>query len=419
MGFSPKGVRIMPKLNNRPPKYSKMGKYAVVYYGGKMHYLGRYGSDESKIAYSRLIAEIQANPLAIPLTNGEKQRVTIRELTAAFLDHAKANINPTDYTHYRTVVLDFLDKLYGDNTPVENFTPRSLKLVRDEMIKSRRFCRNIINKYARFIIFIFGWGVENELVQETTWRALKSVKSLAKGHEGTFDHDEREAVSDDVVIRTLPFMPPTLRTMVQLQRILGMRPSEIFRMRVGDIDTTRGNGLWYYVPGSYKTSRFVGKIVFPLGKPEQELIAPYLEGKTPEAAVFSPRTAIAERNAEKRANRKTKISPSQAARDAERAANPREYKEFYTQPAYRQAIEYAIAKGNRQLPSDEQIPHWYPYQLRHSASTATELAHSDEDAQALLGHRTVNMTKRYTHTQLARREALARNRKNPFESEES
>ena len=53
-----------------------------------------------------------------------------------------------------------------------------------------------------------------------------------------------------------------------------------------------------------------------------------------------------------------------------------------------------------------------------SRESATELAHSDEDAQALLGHRTVNMTKRYTHTQLARREALARNRRNPFDAEE-
>lgn len=85
--------------------------------------------------------------------------------------------------------------------------------------------------------------------------------------------------------------------------------------------------------------------------------------------------------------------------------------------SYRQAIMYAIEKGNKVLPDDEQIPHWFPYQLRHRASTATELAHSDEDAQALLGHKTVNMTKRYTHSQLTCREELARKRRNPFESE--
>ena len=406
----------MPKLNNRPPKYCKLNQYAVLYYQGKIHYLGRYGSPESKIAYSRLVAEIQANPVTVPLQTGDK-RVTISELAAGFLDHAKANINPTDYAHYRTAILDYLIKLYGDNFAVNDFKPRCLKTVREAMVKDRRYCRNTINKYIRFIIAVFGWGVENELVLETTHRALKLVKSLPKGSEGTFDHDERESVPDEVVIKTLPFMPPTLRAMVQLQRILGMRPSEICKMRVGDIDTTKGNGLWYYVPGSYKTARYVGKIIFPLGKPEQDLITPYLIGKKPEAAVFSPRTAQQERNAEKRANRKTKITPSQAARNEERAGKPSRYAEFYNQYSYRQAIDYAIDKANRQLPEDEKIPHWYPYQLRHSASTATELAHSDEDAQALLGHRTVNMTKRYTHSQLIRREALARNRQNPFETE--
>ena len=265
---------------------------------------------------------------------------------------------------------------------------------------------------------MFAWGVENDLVAETTWRALKAVKSLPQGAPNTFDNEERQPVPDDVVLRTLPFMPPMLRAMVQLQRILGMRPNEIFKMRVGDIDTTRGNGLWYYTPGSYKTSSYVGKIVFPLGKPEQELLAPYLEGKKSGEAVFSPRTAMAEHHAERRKARKTKISPSQAARNAERAAKPStRLNEFYTRDAYRNAIKHAITKGNKILPEGEKIPHWFPYQLRHTAATETDLLHGDEGAQALMGHRTVNMTKRYSKSQLIQRESLARNRRNPFETE--
>ena len=403
----------MPKLQNRPPKYSKMGKYAVVYHNGRPHYLGLHGSPESKVAYARFVAELQANPTVSPL-RGENQ-VVIRVLTAAFLDHAKANIDPISYGHFRIVVLDFLDKLFGDNTPVNDFTPRCLKLVRKEMIQSGRFCRRTINDYTFRVISIFAWGVENDLVPEATWRALKVVKSLRKGEEGTFDNEERQPISDEVIRRTLPFMPPTLRAMVQLQRILGMRPNEIFKMRVGDIDIARGNGLWYYVPGSYKTSRFVGEIVFPLGKPEQELIASHLVDKTQEAAVFSPRAAMAERSADRRANRKTKMSPSHVAKDEARAAKPSPYSEFYNRDSYRNAIAHAIAKGNKVLPDGEKIPHWFPYQLRHTAATDAELAHSDADAQALLGHRTVNMTKRYSKAQLAQREKLARNRQNPFE----
>ncbi|MCL2117836.1 MAG: site-specific integrase [Planctomycetaceae bacterium] len=363
----------MPKLINRNPKLSKLKKYAVVYYHGKIHYLGHHGTPEALTAYNRFCAEIQTNPtLSLPIVEKD---VTICELTAAFLDHAKANFDATEYRHCRIIVLDFLDKLYGNNILVDSFKPRCLKRVRDEMVQSCRFCRRIVNRYTFRIISIFAWGVENDLVQETTWRALKAVKSLPEGYSGTFDNEERQPVPDDVVRRTLPFMPPTLRAMVQLQRILGMRPNEIFKMRVGDIDTLRENGLWYYVPGSYKTARFVGKIVFPLGKPEQELIAPYLEGKKSEQAVFSPRTAMQERNAEKRANRKTKLTPLQLAREKSRAKKPSHISEFYNQYSYRQAINYAIDKGNRQLSGGEckiPIPHWFPYQLRHSASTATE-----------------------------------------------
>ena len=403
----------MPKLKNRPPKYSKMNGQAVVYHNGRPHYLGRYGSPESKTAYARFVAEKQANPAFFP--KKEESHVTVRGLAAAFLDHAEANFDYTEYSHYRIIVLDFLDKLYGDGTLVDSFKPRCLKLVRTEMIRSRRFCRRVVNRYIHRIVSMFAWGVENELVLETTWRTLKVVKSLRQGAEGTFDNEAREPVPDDVVRRTLPFMPPTLRAMVQLQRILGMRPCEIFKMRVGDIDTTRKNGLWYYVPGSYKTSEFVGKIVFPLGKPEQELIAPYLEGKKPEAAVFSPRTAQTERNAERRANRKTKIAPSQAARDKARAAKPSRYSEFYNRDSYRQAVEYAIKRGKRH---GQEISHWSPYLLRNSAATAIELEHGLDNAQAQLGHTTADMTKRYSKAQLRQREKLAQERRNPFDKAE-
>jgi integrase len=127
---------------------------------------------------------------------------------------------------------------------------------------------------------------------------------------------------------------------------------------------------------------------------------------------------MAERNTEKRATRKTKITPSQAARDKARAAKPRRYKDFYDENSYGQAIEYAIKKANRQLPDGEKIPHWYPYQLRHAAGTDAEKTAGLDKAQALLGHTTANTTKRYAHGQLAIAEDLARNRRNPFDSDE-
>ena len=148
------------------------------------------------------------------------------------------------------------------------------------------------------------------------------------------------------------------------------------------------------------------------------MIAPYLEGKASEAAVFSPRTAMAERNAERKANRKTKISPSHVAKAEARAAKPSPYSEFYNRDSYRQAIDHAIEKGNKVLPDSEKIPHWFPYLLRNSGVTAIELEHGLDKAQAQAGHTSADMTKRYSGAQLRQREELAWNRVNPFEIRE-
>ena len=113
-----------------------MNGQAVVYVNGRPKYLGRHGSPESKIAYSRLVAELQANPSPAFFPQKKESYVTVRGLAVAFLDHAKANFEYTEYSHYRIIVLDFLDKLYGDSTPADSFKPRCLKLVRTEMIQS-------------------------------------------------------------------------------------------------------------------------------------------------------------------------------------------------------------------------------------------------------------------------------------------
>jgi integrase len=246
--------------------------------------------------------------------------------------------------------MEFLLAFYGDTTLADSFTPRCLKLVRNALVQSRRFCRNVVNKYTRHVVKMFQWGVSEELVRETTWRALQSVPALRKGERGTFDNPPRQEVPDDVVERTLPFLPPVLRALIILLRMTGMRPSEGYRMTVGDIDMNRDSEFWYYTPKAHKTEDYVGAKTIPLGESAQNLIKPYLIGKKPGNAVFSPIQAMQERNAEKRANRKTKFSPSQKERDAKRAAKPTRISEFYDDSSLRQAIRHAIKKANRHLP---------------------------------------------------------------------
>jgi integrase len=309
-------------------------------------------------------------------------------------------------------------KLYGDNTHADDFKTSCLRCLREEMIQSGRFCRNQVNDYTRRIISLFTWAGEMEYVKPETWTALKAVKHLPKGYPGTFENPEREEVSDAVIIRTLPFLPPTLVAMIKLQRLTGCRPSEIFNMRVGQIDRGTDPEFWIYRIPSHKTEEKVKwKKVIPLGKHEQALLAPYLENKEAGAAVFSPAQAMEERKAERRAKRQSKMTPSQMEREQRNALKPSRYQEFYNKDSYRTAVLRGIEKANRQFTEEEKIPVWTPYQIRHRAGTAMELEVGLDEAQALLDHTSANTTKRYAHGRLEKQKKLARNRRNPFEVE--
>jgi integrase len=198
------------------------------------------------------------------------------------------------------------------------------------------------------------------------------------GEEGTRDNPETESVPEDVVRQTLPFLHAMVAVMVQLQYMLGFRPRNVFFFRVGEVDRSRGDGLWYYTPGSYKTQNYVGLPVFPLGAAVQALLLPYLEGKKDGDPVFPYRDFV---------RRKTAKTPL-----------------FFYKDTYRHAILSGI-KAARKAGVD--VPDWTPYRLRNSAATVIALEHGIEAAQAQLVHRTVNQTMTYSDDQRERRKELA------------
>ena len=407
----------MPKLKNQVPKNCRDRNQSFSWYKGKRVYHGVWNSPEAVRNYNRFLARLRENPV-LPLQKNKTGETLISELVVSFLGYVEPRLDKTEFQHFKRAI-SFLVEIYGESA-VNEFSLMELEICRDQMVKAGTLCRSQINKQIGRIIRVFRWGLKRKLVAPNTVGALREVENLQRGEPGTFDNPPREDVPDEAVKRTLPFMSPTVATMAQLQRITGMRPSEIYRMTVGNIDRTRDPELWYYVLKAHKTRRFIGEKTIPLGKPEQDLIAPYLVGKTKEASVFSPRQAVREQRERQRAERKSKLTPSQRERDRRRAKHPAEnIGDFYDKHSYRKAIEHAIQKGNKTLPEGQKIPHWTPYQLRHAAGTAVEKAEGLDKAQALLGHKTANVTKRYAHGQLAITEDLARTQVNPFEDEKT
>jgi hypothetical protein len=148
----------MPKLVTRSPKYSlhKASGQAVVKFGGRVHYLGPFGTPESKAKYQSLIAKWasgQGKQVAmIPLVaETPNEPLAVTELILRFWTHAekhyRKNGEPTDELACYRAVLKHLRAACGQ-MPAKDFGPGMLDTVRQRMIEAGN-SRGYINKQVR------------------------------------------------------------------------------------------------------------------------------------------------------------------------------------------------------------------------------------------------------------------------------
>ena len=136
----------------RIPKYRRQRRPhspddAFVDVGGQRHYLGVYGSPESKAAYRKTIAEWVVSGGHPPVPADD---ITVTEICARFWQHAreyykKPDGTPTSTLHKYQSVLRSLKHLYGPNRAV-SFGPRSLKAVRQAMV-DKSWCRRTVDNH--------------------------------------------------------------------------------------------------------------------------------------------------------------------------------------------------------------------------------------------------------------------------------
>ena len=119
------------------------------------------------------------------------------------------------------------------------------------------------------------------------------------------------------------------------------------------------------------------------------------------AYLFDPREAEADRSAERRRNRKSRMTPSQAKR--KRKARPkRAPRDHYTKDSYARAVARAVARACEKA----KVPRWHPHQLRHTAATKLRREYGLEAAQVVLGHRTAVVTQIYAQRDQAKAEEI-------------
>jgi len=127
-----------------------------------------------------------------------------------------------------------------------------------------------------------------------------------------------------------------------------------------------------------------------------------------EGFLFSPREAEAWRHAQRRQQRKSPMTPSQAKRKP-KAKPKRPRRDCYDTASYRGAVAYGIRKANKHRKEDEdKVPHWHPLQIRHSRATEVRRHYQLEGAQATLGHARADISEIYAEKNLDLAKKIAR-----------
>lgn len=300
----------MPKAIRKPSyllhKASGRGKVRVN--GRDIYFSGIYGSPESRAEYDDFIREWFAQQ------DMTRCRLTVDDLVLLYLEHAaeyyRKNGEMTREVSAIRVALRHLVAVHG-RTRIRNFGPAALKQVRAAMIEAGHV-RTSINAQVRRIRRMFKWAVENEYIPVEAWQALSAVSGLRSGRSPAREPEPILPVDNGTMEATLPHLPRVVADMVRLQLLTGARPGEICSMRPCDV--TRGiDGVWTYRPDSHKTEHHGRERRIFVGPEGQKILAPYLD-RDPDAYCFSPAESEAERNAGRKRNRKSPMTPSQAAR---------------------------------------------------------------------------------------------------------
>jgi integrase len=281
---------------------------------------GAHDSEESKTAFGRLQLELATSPSAVTAVSSG---VSINELMLAYIEHAAKHYlgpdgKPTNEQLLVKIVSRNTRAVYGD-LPAAEFGPLALKAVRQKFI-DLGWCRNTVNQQVERLRRIFRWAVAEELIPPSVHAALVAVPGLRRGRTEATDNEPVKPVESAIVDATLPRLGRHVRTMVELQRVTGMRPGEVCRMRLADIDRT--GTPWVYRPTRHKTQHLGKDRTVMIGPKGKALIEAFIAGGTvldPSGLLFSPRRMRQERFIAMRAKRKTKVQPSQVDR---RTTNP-------------------------------------------------------------------------------------------------
>lgn len=370
-------------------------------------YLGKYDSEESRMAYARAIAG------HVPGQSFSKQSTElaptagpdVARIVELFMEHAKLWYRRPDRT-LTNEVAEFqfsarpLLYLFSE-LPAAEFRASHLRRVQAMMIRGYNhrehgeqgpLSRKVINQRIGRIKRIWKWAAEHEFIPETAYAALALVRGLQANRTEARETEPVKPVAWEVVEATLPHLNPVVRAMVLLQWHTGCRPGEACSIQASEID--RSGPVWLYRPGYHKLAHRNKSRVIAIGQQGQAVLTPFL-GR--DGFLFSPALAAEQVRAAQAATRRTKRFPFEDRRQKRRKRTKPQRKpgERYTTAVLDRAIERAAVRAG--------VEPWHPNQLRHAFATRVRAVGGLEAAQVALGHTTADITQIYAE----RNETLA------------
>jgi integrase len=371
-------------------KFHKSNGQAFVLHQRKRIYLGAWSNHpasppESVVArFRQVVAQIALGevPGAPNRKSGGKDgrgELLLSELAADWLAWAADRYaNPETARNLAYSLKPLLD-LFGPE-PAGAVGPKRIAEAQKAMAQVHGWTRQGILKATARVRQMFAWGVAQELIDPMHLVKVKAMQPLRHGAIEAPESPGIDAVPVEDVAATIPHLGETVRMMVRVQLLTGMRPAEVCAMTVADIDRSNPR-RWVYRPSDHKMAHLKRVRAIPLVPEVIAILVPLLraDGKP----IFSPADEIERWQKEKRARRKSKVQPSQVDRskaDPERCPGDQ-----YDTRAYRKAITRACRRAK--------VQPWSPNRLRKLAAQQICDAFGIDSARALLGHADSSITK--------------------------
>ncbi|MFO0798991.1 MAG: site-specific integrase [Gemmataceae bacterium] len=391
----------MARPKNALPTYKRNKNEARCWVGGRWLSLGPWDSPQSRAEFARVCAELAAGTSAAVAARSATTGRTVAEIIVAFKEHAERYYVgpdgvPTGEAAEYGPALKIVRQLYG-HTPAREFGPVALKAVREAMV-GKGWCRTGVNRQVNRVRRCFKWAASEELIPGAVVANLSTLAGLRKHRTTARETDPVMPVPEADYLAALPFMVPTVRAMVQLQRLAGLRPGEVRNLTPEDLNTA--GELWVYAPSKHKMAWMGREKAIPLPPSARAIIEPRLVGLKPDELVFTPAAARAERYAALRAARKSKVQPSQVRRGEDRSRKALKVPGRFTKEGYGSAISNACKRAG--------VRPWAPGRLRHNFGSEVRDRFGLDVAQVLLGHAHADVTQVYAQKTLVKAMEAAR-----------